>query len=106
MNAGLLAAVLWRRGLWRPDARLKRRAWRILAAAAVMAGALIATAQGLAGLFAAGGAPRVLALIALVAVGGVAYAVAAQLSGAARVSDAKALLRRQPTAAGPAAPAD
>jgi putative peptidoglycan lipid II flippase len=105
LNAGLLAAVLWRRGLWRPDVRLKQRAWRILAAAAAMAAALLATARALAAPFAAGGAPRIGALIALVLAGGVIYALAAQAIGAARVSDLKALLRRQP-AAGPAAPAD
>lgn len=75
------------------DARFHRRLWRICAAAAVMgavlwgAAALLAPALGLAGW-------RWLALVALIAIGSVAYFAAGQALGAFRLAEFRAAMRR------------
>lgn len=96
INAGLLAFMSVRRGLWRPDRRLLSRGARILAAALAMALAVAAIAWGLADWFAVGNLPRqVAALLALVAGGGLFYALAVLALRAARPSELRAMLRRR-----------
>ena len=94
LNAGLLARGLMRRGHLVPDARLRRRLPRTLAAAAVMAAALWAFAQALAPWLAGALAAKVAALAALVVVGAGLFALLAQLSGAARLAELRQALRR------------
>jgi putative peptidoglycan lipid II flippase len=91
-NAILLATTLMRRGHFHFDASLRRRAPLILLASALMGAALYYANRGLAPYFEAahGGAVHVAALAALVGAGVLAYAVAAQITGAMRYS----MLRR------------
>lgn len=91
-NAGLLAWLLFRRGHLRLDARLRARLLRILAATVVMAAPVGAIALAYPG-WHAGGIERVAALAGLVAAGVVAYALAAQMLGAARLAEIRKLLR-------------
>jgi putative peptidoglycan lipid II flippase len=76
LNAGLLGRGLWRDGLFRPDARLRRRLPRILGASLAMGLALWLATPWLAGL----AAPIALAL--LVAGGGLGFVLIGQLLGA------------------------
>lgn len=94
INAGALAVLLHRRGLLVPDARLRRRLPRIVVAAAVMAAALWAAAQGLAGWLAGGDATAIPALVILVLAGIAVYGAGAQLLGIMRLAELRALLRR------------
>jgi putative peptidoglycan lipid II flippase len=94
LNVGLLAWLLKKRGMIRLDGRLKARAPRILAASLGMAGILAFAQGGMGGWLAGPTAERVAALAALVAGGMAAFALLAHLSGAARLGDVKALLRR------------
>ncbi|MEQ9333207.1 murein biosynthesis integral membrane protein MurJ [Thalassobaculum sp.] len=95
LNAGLLGWLLMRRGHFRPDARLRRRALRIAAAAATMAAALWVAVRGLEPWLTAGSAEGVAALAAVIAVGLAVYAVVGTVLGAARPSELKAALRRR-----------
>lgn len=98
MNAALLAIVLWRRGHLRFDARLRRRLPRTLLAvaamAAVTAGGEYLLAPWLSGAF----IERATALAGLCGAGLLAYGVAAQLAGAVRLTELRALVRRPPAA--------
>lgn len=76
-----------------PDARLRRRLPRLLAASLLMGGALLAGAAILEGALAAPGL-RYLALAALVLGGGAAYAAAAFALGGVRLDDLKGAIRR------------
>ncbi len=91
-NALQLAFTLIRRGHFRFDAALARRAPLLVLASAMMGAALYAANLGLARFFedGKGAVIHVAALGALVAAGLVAYAVAAQITGAMRLS----MLRR------------
>ncbi len=87
-NATLLAATLMRRGHFRFDAQIRRRAPLILFASLVMGAVLYAAAGPLARYFAPdrGGIEQLAALAGLVALGGAAYVVAAEVTGAMRFS--------------------
>ena len=85
-NAGMLLALLLRRGFYAPDARLKRRIPRIIVASAVM----VAVLYALTGV-APGG--RIVALAILIVAGGAAFALAALGLGAAGLDDLKRLGR-------------
>ncbi len=98
INAGLLTAILLRRGHLRLDLRLRRRAPRVLAASLVMAGVLVAVETVLQGAFAGTEVQRFLALAALVATGLLAFALVALLLGAVRLRDLSALKRSVPAA--------
>lgn len=93
-NAGLLAMVLYRRGHWRPDPRLRQRALRICAAAALMGLALWGLQRGLVGWLALGETWRMAALALLVAGGAAVYGAAALLLGATRPAEWRALMQR------------
>lgn len=97
VNTLLLGATLWRRGHWQPDARLKSRTWRILAAALAMAAALLAADRWLLpGWYAGDEARRIAALLVLVGGGLAVYLGAALLLGATRPAEWRAMLRKDP----------
>ncbi len=102
INVGLLAYSLRRRGHLALDTRLRRRLPRILGASALMAAVLWALADVLTGPLGGGEAPRIAALVGLVAAGLASYGVLAHVSGAARLSEIRGLAR--PARSGP--PAD
>ncbi len=94
-NALLLAGTLHRRGYWVPDRRLKSRLWRILLSSLLMAAALFGFARLLAPWFAGDSLHRLGALGLVVAAGIAVYGLAAQVTGAARLGEMKAMLRRR-----------
>jgi putative peptidoglycan lipid II flippase len=93
-NVAALAVILHRRGFFAMDRRLRGRAPRIIAAAAVMAAVLYAAKW-----WAWPWAVNTLAALAIVAVlvvaGLAAFAVAAHLLGAAHLAEVKAMVRRR-----------
>jgi putative peptidoglycan lipid II flippase len=93
LNAGVLAWLLHRRGYFIIDRRLLGRAPRIVAASALMAAALWGGNHLLAP-WLDERALRIFALIALLTVGVAAYGVAVFATGATRLSELKAMLRR------------
>ncbi len=81
-NAAILAAMLLRRGLLRPDRAMLSRLLRMALAAAAMAAVLALLAHGpFAGLERRHGLARILSLGALVGTGMAAYALALQVLG-------------------------
>lgn len=95
INASTLGGLLLRRGYWRPDAQLKRRAPRIFLCSALLALALWFGALGLADAFRGPLALKAAALALLVVGGGALYAALAQVTGAAAFSDLRRGLRRR-----------
>ncbi|GAB4184612.1 MAG: murein biosynthesis integral membrane protein MurJ [Thalassobaculales bacterium] len=83
-NVGLLGLLLIRRGMWVPDARLRRRSLRILLAVAAMALVLLPSLEL---------APSAAGLAGQVALGAAAYGGAALLMGAASLAELKGLRR-------------
>jgi putative peptidoglycan lipid II flippase len=104
LNAGLLARTLARRGDLAPDRRLARRGLGLIAATAVMAGALGLGRLALPASLVGGGAGAAAALGVLIAGGAAIFLAGAQLLGGL---DAAALWRalKPGAAAGPAASA-
>jgi putative peptidoglycan lipid II flippase len=98
MNAGLLAFILYRRGHFAMDDRLKRRLPRIVLASAGMAGALVLAHWALAPWFAANLVFRAGALTALVFAGLASFVILAHFFGAAGLRDLRGLLRREDAA--------
>ncbi len=94
LNAGALGFVLWRRGHFEPDARLKARAVRTIAAAAVMGAGLYWGSGALAGLAAGAELDRILGLAVLVGGGLAVFGLAAMVFGAARPADLRSFLKR------------
>ena len=93
VNAALLALVLWRRGFFGLDRRLRARAPRIALAALVMAAALWAAREGLSP-WSGGGWGALWTLGAMVAAGLAAYGAAILALGATNRADFKGMLRR------------
>ena len=98
LNASLLAYILYRRGQFAIDDRLKRRLPLILLASAGMAGVLVLAHRALAPWFEADMVFRAGALAALVFAGLATFAVLAQLFGAAGLRDLRRLMRREDAA--------
>ncbi len=94
LHAGLMWAILARRGHLVLGAQLESRLPRMVLASLVMALVLWGIAAALAAPLAGGTAARIAALAGLVVVGAVFYAVAAHVVGAARLGDLRAMLRR------------
>ncbi|CAA7614075.1 Protein MurJ homolog [Candidatus Terasakiella magnetica] len=92
-NVIVLAVLLKRRGFFAMDPRLLARLPRILAAAAVMA-AVLWGGKTLLWPWASSQLAALGLLAALVTLGLLAFAVAAQVSGAAHLSEIKAMMRR------------
>lgn len=95
VNALALGWVLWRRGFLEPDARLKARLVRIVAATLLMAAALAATQWGLDEQFRASTLNRVAALCVLIGTGLAVFGAACLALGAARLGDLRAALGRK-----------
>lgn len=95
INAGLLFAILARRGHFAPDARLLRRLPRILLATAAMALALRLALDAHERWLPSGDLAEIAGLAALVTLGLGIYALAGQLLGAFRLSEIAAALRRR-----------
>jgi putative peptidoglycan lipid II flippase len=97
LNAGLLFALLVRRGAWPLDRMILRRAALTLAVSLVLAGALAAAMRGLGSVFApsAGLLTQSLALLVLIAAGAVLYFGLAHLTGAADLRALAGHLRRR-----------
>ncbi|MBE1237797.1 murein biosynthesis integral membrane protein MurJ [Phaeovibrio sulfidiphilus] len=96
LNATILCVVLLRRGLFRPDPRLMGKIPRILAATALMAGALWGVGALLAQYGPAdSGTARMIHLLVLVGAGGGAYLAGAVLLRATTAAELKDAFRRQ-----------
>src|SRR5205085_7052954 len=94
VNVWLLYATLRKRGHFLPDARLKRRWWR-LALAALAMGAVIWFLQPLLTPYVHGTwVVRIGAMVALVGAGSVVYAIATFILRAFTFDDLKLLRRR------------
>lgn len=93
-NVAVLAVILHRRGFFGMDARLRSKAPRIIAAVAVMAGAVWG-AKFLLWPWAVHSWQALVAVSALVAVGLLSFALAAHLLHAARLGEVKAMMRRR-----------
>jgi putative peptidoglycan lipid II flippase len=95
VNVALLYITLHRRGLLTLDARLRGKLWRMVVAAGLMAGALVA-GNAVADPWMTGGLwTRIVALTILCGSGAAIYGVASIALGAYRLSELKALLRRR-----------
>lgn len=92
LNSGALAWMLWRAGHFAPDARLKSRLPRQLAATAMMT-LILSAGLRFAEPFLAVQGLRYFALAALIALGLAAYGAAALILGAARPADLKSFAR-------------
>lgn len=96
LNVGLLAVTLRRRGYFTLDARLRSKGPRIVAASAAMAALVGAAGWWATPIMAeAGQLARAGWAAALVGGGILAFALLAQASGAARLGEIKAMLKRQ-----------
>ncbi|WP_028877805.1 murein biosynthesis integral membrane protein MurJ [Terasakiella pusilla] len=93
-NTVLLAVVLGKRGYFKIDARLKSRFWRILLCCLVMGGLLYGMTLVSADYIAGSLIERILTLSAFIAVGLVSYFVCGHITGAARLSEVKRLVKR------------
>jgi putative peptidoglycan lipid II flippase len=94
VNVAMLYRTLVRRGHFIPDARLRRRTWRLLVAALIM-GVVMFFLNDLFQPFVTGTSiQRWGAMLVLVTTGGVVYAIATLLTGAFRLGDISTLLRR------------
>ncbi|MFQ5785641.1 MAG: murein biosynthesis integral membrane protein MurJ, partial [Alphaproteobacteria bacterium] len=95
LQAGLMWVVLRRRGHLVLDSRLRARLPRQALSSALMAAALVGLMVPLETAFAGATGMRVAALAALVAGGVAVFGLCAQLTGAARLGELRAMLRRQ-----------
>ena len=94
VNVVLLYRTLTARGHFVADARLKRRIWR-LAVAALLMGVALWFADALFRPYVTGpSVERWGAMVALVALGGIVYALASLLTGAFRIGDIRQFIRR------------
>lgn len=93
-NVAALAVILRRRDFFHMDARLCRKLPRMVAAVAVMAAALWG-AKLVLWPWAILSWQALVAVVGLVAVGLLSFALAAQVLGAARLAEVKAMLRRR-----------
>ncbi len=94
-NAGLLAAILHRRRLFRADRQLRRRVAGMVAATAGMALALLVGRHVLAPWILAAGAHRAAAVALLIGGGVAVFFAAAQLAGGLDLRELVALMRRR-----------
>ncbi len=94
-NTLILAWVLKKRGYLTLDARLKSRAVRTVLACLAMAGVLFGLAHILAEYLSGSQGERIAVLGTLVMSGILVYFVAAQIFGAARLSEVKSMMRRR-----------
>lgn len=100
LNAVLLALALRRRGHFAPDAQLRKRLPRILAATAAMAIVLWGLLPVAARWFAGPGEQRIAVLAVLVAAGMAVFGLAALAGGAADLKEVRRLVTRRPATPG------
>lgn len=93
-NTVLLAVVLGKRGYLKIDARLKSRLWRILVCCGVMGGLLYGMTVYSADYIAGSLMERIFTLMAFIMVGLVSYFLCGHVTGAARLSELKRLVKR------------
>ncbi|MGP1394086.1 MAG: murein biosynthesis integral membrane protein MurJ [Inquilinaceae bacterium] len=96
LNVALLARGLRRRGFLDIDPRLRRRVPRLVASGLALAAGLYGGALALAPVLYDASILRIAALAALVAGGGAVYFAAAHLTGALRLGEIRAMLRKKP----------
>ncbi len=106
LNTLLLAAVLLRRRHWVPDPRLVSRFLRAVVASAGMGAALWGGSIVLGAALAHANLAGIAALLGMIALGSVAYALFGMVLGVIRIGELKAAMRRPAdiTSAGPDAP--
>ena len=95
VNATLLGMTLQRRGLYKPDDRIRSRLPRIILASLLMGAILVAAFWYVRPLF-ENGHPlllRTAVLLGLVALGGISYFLLAHLTGAMKISELRAMLK-------------
>jgi putative peptidoglycan lipid II flippase len=92
----MLAFMLRRRGYFAPDRQLKRRLPRMVAATLIMSAALWGLTQAVAPWLSGSGSTRLLAFSVLVVAGLVIYGLAALLTGAADLKEARRLIGKPP----------
>jgi putative peptidoglycan lipid II flippase len=93
----MLAFMLRRRGYFAPDAQLKRRLPRMALATLIMGLALWGLMHALEPWLVGGsGSTRLLAFVVLVVAGLVLYGLAALLTGAADLKEARRLIGKSP----------
>ncbi len=95
VNAGALYVVLHRRGHFAIDARLRRTVWRLVAAALIMVGVLLALNPLIMGWMHGNIIVRGLGLGLLLSAGGIAYLASAFALKAFSVGDLRAQLTRR-----------
>jgi putative peptidoglycan lipid II flippase len=96
LNAAMLGAVLRRRRQWLPDQRLASRAVRMVLATAGMAATLWLMQRLLAPQLAHANLVGVVVLLAICAVGALAYGLLGALVGVVRLSELRFMVRRPP----------
>jgi putative peptidoglycan lipid II flippase len=96
LNAALLAIVLMRRRHWLPDRRLVTRTLRVGLAAIGMSAALVGGLMLLKAPLAHPDLLGVVALLGLCAAGGLVYGALGAAIGVVKVSEIRAMMRRQP----------
>jgi putative peptidoglycan lipid II flippase len=95
VNVAMLYRTLRKRGDFVIDAQLSRRVWRLVGAAAAM-GVVMFFLDDLFAPYTSGAwTIRTAAMLVLVGAGSIVYAIACFVTGAVRVSDLKALVRRR-----------
>jgi putative peptidoglycan lipid II flippase len=97
VNLALLYRTLARRGHFVPDAQLRKRVWRLTGAAIAMGTVMYFLNDRFAPYTLGVGMTRWIAMIVLVATGGVVYAIACFVLRAYLPSDLWTLLRRHPS---------
>ncbi len=103
LNCLMLAFMLRRRGYFAPDRQLKRRVPRVIVSTLVMAAVLWGTERLMGEWLMESGPKRLMSLVVLVVVGLAVYAIAALLTGAADLKEARRLVGR-PVDRGPPKP--
>lgn len=98
LNAGVLLALLLKRGHYTVDKRLYQRILGIIAASLLMAGSLWVILPFIQPMLDAGLISRILGLSLLIGTGCMVYGASALLFGAAKISDVKSMLRRRKSA--------
>lgn len=96
VNVALLYYGLRKRGHFTVDAQLKRRVWRLAAAAIAMGGVMFFLGDLFTPYISGTWTLRTAAMLVLVGAGCVVYAAACFLTGAVRLSELKTLVRRTP----------
>ena len=99
LNLWLMARILYKRGLFKPDALLKKRLLKMVAASKVMALVLFMAGIVAAPFYAEGVFVRTTTLLVAIGLGGFVYGTAVMSLKAYDVKTLKKILKRQPRVA-------